>query len=884
MHRIQQTSSIARAAATALISLFSISLSLGCGGDEPALQPDAGTGPADAAMQPADAATQPADAAAQPADAATQPDSAPQSMPPTIGTLTDVATPEDTLLDLALTVADPDTALDALDITVTSSDTAVVANTGLVLDGSGESRSLRIQPEADASGTTTITVEVADAQDTARASFELTVTPVNDAPVAVADSFLNTAGARGNVRFTAPASVLANDTDVDGPTLAVTPFAGTQNSAQGGDVTLLADGTFVYTPAPGFVGTDSFTYEVEDNAPDTSLTATGTVTIEVSGPVIWFVDNQAASAGDGRDVSPFAALASVEAAPVTGTGDIIQVARGDGTTTGYDQGIVLGDDQTLRAAVAAEPPVITSAAGDAITLANGNTVANVRIAAPAGAGIAADGSSGAFVISSVSITDAVGHGVLLQNSGTASFRFDGLAITTNGGRGFVASDAGTVTITQSAIDSTGNTAVDISATTLDVTLRRVSASNAPSGMVLSNTGGSFVVTGDGSNARNGSGGVLRNLAGHGVSLSSATGVSLASVTIDSTGDDGILGTDVTDFTLRGGNLTGNGDAAGEHGIEVRNLLGNAVIANTAITASKVDALRVFNDSGTLSSLRLENNRFTDNDGSLGNAGVNLETRATARMEDVTITGSTFSGLAATGLIASANDTSFLRVSATGSTFTNNNIALSLTTGQAGSLAFDISDNPTITGHQSHAINLFTASASTGGTLTGTIANNAIGAAGTAGSGSAIGNGIRININGQASATVAARNNTIREIAQGRGIEARARLGTGGLELTLEGNDVVTDPSLGLAAIFVSSNTSNPICANVRDNAAAGGPFFAGPFGGAYIIGEGDDTPGILQLEGFITDLETTLQNNGNTGTPMSQLGTITAPGAPCATP
>jgi hypothetical protein len=58
----------------------------------------------------------------------------------------------------------------------------------------------------------------------------------------------------------------------------LTVTAGMVVTAQGGSVTLAADGTFTYTPAAGFSGSDTFTYTVSD---PTGRTATGTVTITV---------------------------------------------------------------------------------------------------------------------------------------------------------------------------------------------------------------------------------------------------------------------------------------------------------------------------------------------------------------------------------------------------------------------------------------------------------------------------------------------------------------------------------------------------------------------------------------------------------------------------
>src|SRR4030095_6410952 len=118
----------------------------------------------------------------------------------------------------------------------------------------------------------------------------------------------------GNIRIQVPApGVLANDQDFDAVGPAVSVTAGTFLSAQNGNVTINADGSFSYNPAPGFEGSDSFTYTLNDN--DTpNNTDTATVSITVSG-MIWFINNNAAScltlaAGCGRLTNPFSTLAA----------------------------------------------------------------------------------------------------------------------------------------------------------------------------------------------------------------------------------------------------------------------------------------------------------------------------------------------------------------------------------------------------------------------------------------------------------------------------------------------------------------------------------------------------------------------------------------------
>ncbi len=116
------------------------------------------------------------------------------------------------------------------------------------------------------------------AHDSLQGSNVATVTiHVHAPPVAVDDSYDVNEGAT----LTVPAAtgVLHNDTDPGG--LALSAVLGT-NVAHG-SLTLNADGSFTYTPAAGFSGTDSFTYTAHDAFQGSN---TATVTIHVHAPPV----------------------------------------------------------------------------------------------------------------------------------------------------------------------------------------------------------------------------------------------------------------------------------------------------------------------------------------------------------------------------------------------------------------------------------------------------------------------------------------------------------------------------------------------------------------------------------------------------------------------
>jgi uncharacterized repeat protein (TIGR01451 family) len=119
--------------------------------------------------------------------------------------------------------------------------------------------------------------------NTARAV--ITIPP--PAPVANND----VATASGNIQISAAApGVLSND-NLYGATITGSSTA----SAQGGNVTVNADGSYTYNPPAGYEGADSFTYTIT-NATNSS---TGTVNITITG-MIWFIDLRSSRARSGR--------------------------------------------------------------------------------------------------------------------------------------------------------------------------------------------------------------------------------------------------------------------------------------------------------------------------------------------------------------------------------------------------------------------------------------------------------------------------------------------------------------------------------------------------------------------------------------------------------
>ncbi|MHB0875229.1 MAG: Ig-like domain-containing protein [Anaerolineae bacterium] len=137
---------------------------------------------------------------------------------------------------------------------------------------SGTAPTLTYTPAADYNGADSFTFKVNDGLvDSATATVSITVTAVNDAPLAVDDS--SATDEDTPVTVAAP-GLLANDNDVDSASLAASKVSDPAH----GSVTVNADGSFTYTPAADWNGSDSFTYKANDGSADSSV-ATVSITV-----------------------------------------------------------------------------------------------------------------------------------------------------------------------------------------------------------------------------------------------------------------------------------------------------------------------------------------------------------------------------------------------------------------------------------------------------------------------------------------------------------------------------------------------------------------------------------------------------------------------------
>jgi len=187
---------------------------------------------------------------------------------------------EDSVISGQVSATDPEG--DALTYSVVDGP----ANGTVVLNGDG---SFTYTPTANFNGADQFTYKVNDgSSDSNVATVKLTVDPVNDNPVALADS----ATADGAV---ISGNVLANDGDVDGDKITVTEVNGASPGdevrGQYGKLYMKDDGSGEYWYslnqaaidglAPGEIDYDVFSYTIAD---ESGATASSTLSIKVTGP------------------------------------------------------------------------------------------------------------------------------------------------------------------------------------------------------------------------------------------------------------------------------------------------------------------------------------------------------------------------------------------------------------------------------------------------------------------------------------------------------------------------------------------------------------------------------------------------------------------------
>ena len=531
------------------------------------------------------------------------------------------------------------------------------------------------------------------------------------------ETALNLAGIVGNTEktYSGTNGVLnGRFTALGGATLSAAARAiGSATTTNGGNIGIVAaSGDTTIRPKVNSRVADGFTYQISDGS-CTSPNIAATITAPDN--TVWYIDSGASAGGDGRSNAPFqnASSLNVIATPttVTAVNDFIYFKGNSSNTTG-------------------------------LVLKNGQQ---------------AIGSGEALVVNSVTL-QAVGTAPTIQTPVTVATGNTIKGLTFGGLNGTV---GGTLTVSNASIAAGTTRAISLSGGTLAVSLTKVDSSGGTNNISLTNTAGTFSISGTGTTA------------GSGGTLSGAT-------------SDGIVVNGAASVTIKNLNLSGSQ----QHGINW-----TASSGSSALTLTKVAVSSIGSSSPSV----------------IGNGllGV-MSGTATGTL---TIDGSSsFSTAQQSGIDISTTTgtTAVLKARITGSSFTNNGVTqvnVNFYANAAGSFA-EVSSN-TVTGTPS-AISVATQStSSTQARVNSNTINNSNG----------IGIGIELLANGTGNLIAESNTNTITNGGQ-YGIRGDLDVVGGRLDLTTTGNNITQTSANAITGMLLNmaSATSNSImCVRITGN-------------------------------------------------------------------
>ncbi|HMX28931.1 MAG TPA: Ig-like domain-containing protein, partial [Blastocatellia bacterium] len=650
-------------------------------------------------------------------------------------------------------------------------------------------------------------------------------------PIAVNDTYASI----GNVGISVPAAngVFANDINPQGSG-AFSVVTVNQAGLAGLLSVNTTTGAFDFTPNAGFEGTTSFTYTLGNG---TGKTDTATVTINVSG-MIWFIDNNAGSTGDGRLGAPFNSIANYNSLAADDPGDNIFLYRN--TATNYTGPLTLQANQKL------------GGAGMTVSLASftGLTVPPFSNPLPA-----TSGTRPTLTNTATNVTVSTGNtirGVNIQN--------------TTAGSALLGTSFNNLTISETTVTSSNATAainLNQSSGTAAITADFISvnASTCANGIILQNTTGSFTVNGDGSNTSvggNSTGGTLSNMsgadnavAGSGVYLNNVQNVTLRRMTINGTNQNfGIRGNLVSGFALEYSTVGGTngtnfntypsthgegsiyfGSAASNPNPDVNGITGTGTFTNNNISGGQWNNCDFVNGSGTVT-LTFKGNTFGANlNNGQGNHSLAIEARGNSTMNSViggTNVGepNTFTAYRAMAINITAQQGTSADAVVRNNVISNNHPGNNIGGGNmsfqgAGTITFHVTGN-TMRDADGSAVTFFKASGSGTPSMTGFFDNNTIGVANVANSGSkGSGNGIFVSAGGTGTMSFTITNNQIHQISGNFHISADNTGGSYTANFDIRGNTFDT-PGAGNAGAIGITNGSPASTDTVNVCAIIGG--------------------------------------------------------------
>ncbi|MBN8587765.1 MAG: tandem-95 repeat protein [Rhodothermia bacterium] len=186
---------------------------------------------------------------------------------PPVATADNYTTDEDVSILLDLLANDSDAEGGTLTVVIASSP----KNGTFTFDQQGQ-RIYKPNPDFNGSDEFMYLVQDTDNARSEAVKVNITVRPINDAPIATENTYQTNFNTTLNVQ--AP-GILANDSDVDGDVLEAVLIS----NVSSGTLTLLANGGFTFVPLAGFTGEVGFTYQAKDPSGARSGVAQVTITV-----------------------------------------------------------------------------------------------------------------------------------------------------------------------------------------------------------------------------------------------------------------------------------------------------------------------------------------------------------------------------------------------------------------------------------------------------------------------------------------------------------------------------------------------------------------------------------------------------------------------------
>jgi VCBS repeat-containing protein len=388
-------------------------------------------------------------------------------------------------------------------------------------------------------------------------------------------------------------------------------------------------------------------------------------------------------------------------------------------------------------------------------------------------------SSGTFLFGNIAV-NAGRNGSGVNFNGTTSPSAVTFANVTMGGGGdaVIVAGSGATGLSFTDVSSNSGRAVDINGGTGQFVFRSISANGAATGILVQNATGNFTV--NGTNGNPGTGGTIQNCTQKGadfrasrninlrgmtftnnatvdgpgascgridlstanngplncnanLSLLSVTNVTLINLSVTGSQQIGIDGQSVNGLGMQGTTVAGNGNGAGEDGVQISNLSGSVTLnVNNVFRDAAANLFEVVNDTGTMNATFTTSTFSYTNFPSTAGSGLQIVGRGAAVVNALVAT-STFQNINsyAVKMDLSGAATGILTVGTAGggNTFTNNALGIGISGTGTGTINYSIRDNtltnnPAVT--STFGTTAISASFSDAGTRTGTIDNNTIG--------------------------------------------------------------------------------------------------------------------------------------------------------------